>query len=236
MSVSVKGVIRHRGLMSHVVHGKMSLVQTLFPTEWTGTISTIWPPASVREELEALAYTPRSFDWEECTFGMTAAFDQTWSDVTIRIRLNPDSDVSQATLDTLEQTWKAGIETTWSDRWGIGRSDEVTCPIRVRVRWVDSYPHHDVRVNTGQKCFNAMTVGPVQCPTNSARWHTSDGGMVAAHEAGHMLGNPDEYVDLNCPDRDPVGTGTVMDNNSSVVPRRLLSTCASHVGSSVVAL
>ncbi|MDD4906670.1 MAG: hypothetical protein PHD39_11000 [Methylobacter tundripaludum] len=85
-----------------------------------------------------------------------------------------------------------------------------------------SNPHHIVRVQTGPARSN-MTL-----------WDTMDTGNVAAHEFGHMHGNPDEYTDAACPGRNPVNTGTVMDNNSNNLPQRLMQRLADNVGSNVV--
>jgi bacillopeptidase F (M6 metalloprotease family) len=87
---------------------------------------------------------------------------------------------------------------------------------------VTSNAHHTVLVQTG----------PGQ--TNMTLWHTVDNGNVAAHEFGHMLGNPDEYTTAVCLARNPVNTGTVMDNNSNNVPQRLMQRLADNVGSNVV--
>ncbi len=62
------------------------------------------------------------------------------------------------------------------------------------------------------------------------------GGNVAAHEYGHMFGLVDEYADSTCPGRNPVNTGTVMDNNSNVVPARMMERFGNNVGSDVVAI
>jgi hypothetical protein len=51
-----------------------------------------------------------------------------------------------------------------------------------------------------------------------------------------MLGLVDEYSDSNCPDRSPVNTGTIMDNNSNVVPDRMMTRFANNLGSNVVAV
>ena len=70
-----------------------------------------------------------------------------------------------------------------------------------------------------------------------SNWDTNDTGGVAAHEFGHMLGHVDEYPENPpCPDRDPVNTGTVMDNNSNNVPSRLMNRFANNIGSNVVAI
>ena len=61
-------------------------------------------------------------------------------------------------------------------------------------------------------------------------WDTSDTADVASHEFGHMLGHPDEYADAACPARNPVNTGTVMDNNSGTVARLYNRITALHCG------
>jgi hypothetical protein len=150
-----------------------------------------------------------SFSVSECVYGWTAAYAQRGTRITVRIRLDPDAGISDATMTTLRDRWKNGIESKWSNRFGcctdpgcIGR-----CALTFGVEWVTSGEHHRVRVQQGPARSNMTT------------WDTEDSGDVASHEFGHMLGHPDEYGDSNCPSRSPVNTGTVMDDNTEVVER-----------------
>jgi hypothetical protein len=49
-----------------------------------------------------------------------------------------------------------------------------------------------------------------------------------------MLGNADKCADGQCDDRSPVNTGTIMDNNSTIIPARLLLRLAIVLGSEIV--
>lgn len=144
-----------------------------------------------------------SFGVAECSFGWTAAFVQTGTNITARIQLNPDSDVSATLLAEVKDRWKRGIEDKWSYRFGCG-----TCALTFQVQWTSSNPHKVVRVKKGRG------------RSNLGLWHTDDSGNVASHEYGHLIGHPDEYEEDDvCPDRSPVNTGTVMDDNTEVVLR-----------------
>lgn len=144
-----------------------------------------------------------SFSVAECVFGWTAAFVQAGTNVTARIRLNPDADVSASLLEEVKGRWKRGIEDKWSYRFGCG-----SCALTFQVVWTTVNPHLTVRVKKGGG------------RSNLGLWHTDDSGNVASHEFGHLLGHPDEYEEDDvCPDRSPANTGTVMDDNTEVVAR-----------------
>ena len=150
-----------------------------------------------------------SFSVKECIYGWTAAYEQRGTLITVRIKLDPDRDVTAAELNTLHDKWRTGIENKWSNRFGCcdGADCRCQCSLQFRVEWVTSAEHHRVRVRRGPARSNMTT------------WDTSDSGDVAAHEFGHMLGHPDEYTDPNCPGRNPVNTGTVMHDNTEVAER-----------------
>jgi hypothetical protein len=211
--LSLKGIARRYGGIT----GGFSVKNDIFGGSITGS-------RSLRSKLESMARQQFSFSVSECIYGWTARFEQIWTHIIVRIRLNPDAGISNATMNTLRNTWQNGIENTWNNRWGSGRAGELTCRMTFDVQWVNSGQHHTVRVRPG----------PAR--TNMTTWDTNDTGAVAAHEFGHMLGHPDEYTAANCPGRSPVNTGTVMDNNSNNVPARLMTRFANNIGSNVVTI
>jgi hypothetical protein len=161
-----------------------------------------------------------SFSVAECVFGWTAAYRQQATNIAARIQLNPDSDVSAALLDEVKDRWKRGIEDKWSYRFACCHLPGCTspCSLTFQVDWTTSNPHLVARVKKGGG------------RSNLGLWHTDDSGDVASHEFGHLLGNPDEYAEPSvCPDRSPVNTGTVMDDNTEVVERLCRPFC-DHLG------
>jgi hypothetical protein len=165
---------------------------------------------SLRNHLENHAREEVSFSVSECVFGWTAAYEQVWTHITVRVDLNPASGISNATMASLRTTWANTIEQRWSDNWASSRSGELPCPFTFEVQWNTENDHHSVQVQQGSGRANKST------------WFVTSSGAVAAHEYGHMIGHEDEYSSSRCPDRSPVNTGTIMDNNSANVPARLI--------------
>ena len=214
MAVSLRGVARKY----LNVTGNVSVRNNVFG-------GSVPANASLRNRLVTLARKQYSFSVSECVFGWTAAFEQTWSHINIRIRLNPDAGITAATVANLQTTWRNGIVSSWSDRWGLGRAGEMTCPLTFDVQWVTSNQHHTVRIRPGPARSNMGT------------FDDQDPGSTAAHEYGHMFGLVDEYAEDDvCPNRNPKNTGTIMDNNTPTVPARMMNRFATNVGSNVVAI
>src|SRR5215218_8228312 len=139
MYLSLRGIAR----MYYGTIGDFSVIDTIFPGE------PIFGVVRLRERLENAARREHEFDFSECIYGATAAFEQTWTHIRVRIELDRDLVVPAATMNTLRTTWRNAIVNTWSNRWGCGRAREATCPLVFEVQWVSRTEHHTVRVRLG---------------------------------------------------------------------------------------
>ncbi len=148
----------------------------------------------------------------ECIYGWNSAYLITEErgcvlNVVVRIRLNPDSDVSAADLVIQRGVWEDAIETAWTGRFPIrrvnGSCDCEEYRLMVDVQWVESGEHHTVRIESGSG------------RANLGRWFIESTGGTAAHEVGHMLGYVDEYPDEECPDREVTGDDSIMQSSQS---------------------
>jgi hypothetical protein len=148
----------------------------------------------------------------ECIYGWTAAYridedKECILRVTLRIRLVPDADVSAADIATVQARWEPAIETAWAGRFPVIRGDG-TCRceryrVIVDVQFVTSGEHHAVAVHSGSG------------RADMGNWYVNSTGGTAAHESGHMFGNPDEYADANCPNRTVTSDGSIMQNSQT---------------------
>jgi hypothetical protein len=180
---------------------------------------------AVRPTLESLARETHSFQWEEdCLtqkFGGTAKFDQIWTHIVVTIGLNFDANIPVATRTNLMTTWSNTIQRFWSLKCGCSAPGEATCRLTFEVQWTSNNPQHTVAVD---QCL----LPPPLCREHAGRWFDTTTGNTAAHEFGHLLGLKDEYTPTSpteCPIRNPVNTGTVMDQNVACFPARLMTLC-----------
>ena len=151
----------------------------------------------------------------ECKFGWDAAFrmdenkENCHITVTLRIKLDRASDVTAEEITGRIAIWKPAIERAWSNQFLLATADtECDCLIYtlgVDVQFVDSNEHHVVKVERGPG------------RENMGRWFHDTTGMTAAHEAGHMFGNPDEYAEPEvCPNRATSDDDSIMASGNTV--------------------
>ena len=103
--------------------------------------------------------------------------------VVVRIRLRNDaSNTGNAITDKAVARWEDGIKRRWNGKFrlrGGGKTLDVWfLPIFV---YHDDAAHHDVSVLPGDDT------------SSEHKWYEEDSANTAAHEFGHMIGNPDEY-------------------------------------------
>ena len=119
-----------------------------------------------------------SFSVSECVYGWTAAYQQRGTAITVRIRLNPDRDVTAAEMATLRTTWRTGIENKWSNRFGCCSGSDCSgqCALQFRVEWVTSGQHHS--------CASAAAPAAATwgCGTRpiAAMWHRMSSAICLA--------------------------------------------------------
>jgi hypothetical protein len=102
--------------------------------------------------------------------------------IVVRIRLSEDpANTRREITDAGVARWERSIAELWNGKFRLrsgGTSlDLVFVPVFV---FYDQHAHHNVSVSASGR-------------SDESHWHADDPGQTAAHEFGHMLGNPDEY-------------------------------------------
>jgi hypothetical protein len=88
----------------------------------------------------------------ECNYGWTAAYEQRGPNITVRIQLNKDANVTDAELAAARARWEPGIRNKWSRRFACCDDRTATtaarcpeaCTLMFSVEWVTSNAHHVV--------------------------------------------------------------------------------------------
>lgn len=151
----------------------------------------------------------------ECIYGWTARYRieldprECVLRIELRIRLAPAAGVSAADIATVQARWEPAIESAWTNRFAIllseGRCACKSLRVVVDVRFVQTGEHHVVNVRPGSG------------RADMGNWYVNSSGGTAAHEAGHMFGNVDEYADANCPQRTVTNDGSIMQTSQTGV-------------------
>jgi hypothetical protein len=155
----------------------------------------------------------------ECIYGWTARYRieedtaQCRVHIVLRLRLVPDAGVTAQNIAAVQALWEPAIENAWSQQFTLMLTEAEACPcseyrVDVDVQWVTTGEHHAVTVRAGQGRANMTT------------WFVASTGGTAAHEAGHMFGNPDEYADTNCPSRVVTSDGSIMQTSQQGTVRQ----------------
>ncbi len=145
--------------------------------------------------MERIIFTAR-----ECIYVWPVKYTKDNSVITVKIKIINKDNLEKNEIDILKERWRGGILKKWNF------SDTV----RFDINWVESEEDCIVYVRKERGI-----------PSNVFNWDNKDDENVASHEFGHLLGLPDEYINRDqCPDRNPVNTGSVMDRPSGPALQR----------------
>lgn len=153
------------GVLGTVMVGLLSLNLTAAPLD-----------DIAKETVTGRQTSPPNYGWN---YGYDIEFDDSQLNISMDIKLEFDHGIGAEDQKALKDSWEAGIENLWNNKFDVIKDGMWRFPININVNWVD--PHHTVRVRQG----------PATSTSNT--WDTKDNGNVAAHEFGHLFGLFDEY-------------------------------------------
>jgi hypothetical protein len=170
------------------VPGLREVISSRFPKEQADDLRTILAETVTRAESGMGHYKEAHYEggvMKKFTGDRNYELVRTGSylRVIVRIRLSEDAANKKTEItDKVVARWEASIGRLWNGKFRL-RSGAKTLDVWFVPVFVyhDENAHHQVKVTTG----NARS--------DEGNWHADDSGATAAHEFGHMLGNPDEY-------------------------------------------
>jgi hypothetical protein len=124
-------------------------------------------------------------------FRWTASYDIGFSGATtafnVLLRINL---VGAPAGTSLMTRWESGIETIWSNEYKVAWNRGGLYDLFFDVQFGSANAHHTVNVHAGSGIANMLNWYTV----NNSGWSPAFQDEFAAHEAGHMFGNYDEYL------------------------------------------
>lgn len=180
---------------------------------------------SLRTRLENLAFEEHKFWLRDGWLSWRAYFDQTWTNITVRVCLNFYYKIEADRRRHYRNLWENAIESFWSNQWASAREGELPCRLSFDVQWVERDYHCLVTVYRGTNRSTKYT------------WHTGGASdELATHEFGHMIGLVDEYSEPSVSRHRAVYHGTIMSGEwpNPIVPDRNMTGFANNIGSEVV--
>jgi hypothetical protein len=171
------------------VEGLRAVVAHRFPAKQGEDIAAVIAEGGTRAEAGARDYQEAHYHAGTVTkYVGTRNYElvrlNTQLRVIVKIRLQNDpGNAKNAISDKAVARWEGGIKRRWNGKFrlrgGGGKTLDVWfLPIFV---YHDDAAHHTVRVLPGDET------------SNEHKWYEEDSADTAAHEFGHMIGNPDEY-------------------------------------------
>jgi hypothetical protein len=123
--------------------------------------------------------------------------------LTIRAKIEPDRDVTEAQENTVKKEAVAEFKRIWDSKFLVsedgGKTERV---VRVNVEFVDKKQHVSIQLRQGSK------------EDNRRIWFVSSPAITRAHELGHQLGLSDEKIDPAFENRKTAKSPGVFQDNS----------------------
>ncbi len=137
------------------------------------------------------------------TARFSAELSPTELTLTIKARIEPDRDVTDAQVDAVEKQAAAEFKRIWDSKFVVsedgGKTERV---VRVKLEFVAKKPHVSIQLRQGAK------------EDNRRIWFVSSPAITRAHELGHQLGLSDEKLDPAFENRKTVKSPGVFQDNS----------------------
>ena len=123
--------------------------------------------------------------------------------LTIRTKIEPDHDVSDAEVEAVMKQTEPEFKRVWDNKFVVSEDGGKTeRPVRVKLEFVVRNAHLTVQLHQGSR------------EDNRRNWFVSSPAIHRAHELGHQFGLLDEKIDPNSEERKDAKSPLVFQDNS----------------------